>query len=70
MKCVICKEGEYKEGLVTVVLTRGEYELESETLKALTVIAEAGFVRHAQGGRNPPSCTSCFYEKLLLAVSG
>lgn len=24
MKCVICKEGEYKAGLVTVVLTRDE----------------------------------------------
>ncbi|NLJ45291.1 MAG: type II toxin-antitoxin system MqsA family antitoxin, partial [Treponema sp.] len=24
MKCVICKEGEYRAGLVTVVLTRDE----------------------------------------------
>ena len=24
MKCVICKEGEYKEGMVTVVVTRDE----------------------------------------------
>ena len=24
MKCVICKEGEYKNGYTTVILTRGE----------------------------------------------
>ena len=35
MKCVICKEGEYKHGYTTVILTRGESSIIIKKVPAL-----------------------------------
>jgi len=34
MKCLICKEGEYAPGLVTVVLTKNEFTVVNKALRA------------------------------------